>query len=117
MTDVHADGASARTNSNDLAWFATEIAIRTCVEVCGYDKDSETADWVVADMKRRHIPVHANRMDRDGLMSIEAAEAADWISDRYRALLGEWMLEMVRLGCELWQARVQLLELSGRSDQ
>jgi hypothetical protein len=89
------------------AWRIFEDNIRMAVDRFGYCE--EVADWVVRDMKSR--PFRFQFKETLSWDEVPAgvekylAECSEQIKAAHGALLGEWLVEIVKLECELWAAK------------
>jgi hypothetical protein len=95
-------------NKQEAAWRVIEDETRFVVEHLGYGK--EVADWVVQDLKGRSFRLqhHGAKIEWDQFPAEARAPLAATIQqlkDAYQELTGEWMVEIVKLECELWTAK------------
>lgn len=91
----------------DAAWRLWEDAIRGWVRDLGYGP--EVADWVVADMKQREFQLqHVAPTDWDSIPENarpHLAAISHGFKERYGRIMTGWMLQVVKIECELWVAK------------
>ncbi len=91
----------------DAAWRAVEDVVRGIVLDLGYG--SEVADWVVGDLKQRQFQLqHVTPTNWDGIPA-EArphlGEISHQFKDAYHRIMFSWLIEVVKIECELWVAK------------
>jgi len=98
---VGLDGAAA-------AWRTAEPGVRVLVAELGYG--GEVADWVMQDLKSRSFKVQyqgpAIAWDEFPVeMRARIAATSQEMKAAYEGLIGAWLIEIVKLECELWAAK------------
>jgi hypothetical protein len=90
------------------AWRVLEAEIRFAVAHFGYGK--EVADLVVQDLKCRTFrlqhygaPIEWDEFPPESRPKLAAT--INNLKDAYEKLTGEWLVEIVKLECELWAAK------------
>lgn len=91
----------------DAAWRAVEDVVRGVALDLGYG--SEVADWVVGDLKQRQFQLqHITSTNWDSIPA-EArphlAEILRGFKDAYGRIMIGWLMEVVKIECELWVAK------------
>jgi hypothetical protein len=94
-------------NGPEAAWRVHEAAIRGWVRELGYG--SEVADWVIVDLKQRQFQLqHVTTTSWDSIPA-EArphlAEISHGFKDAYCRIMIGWLIEVVKIECELWVAK------------
>lgn len=89
------------------AWRTFEYWIRKYAGDLGYGSDA--ADWVVQDIKARPFRFQHNTDVGWGEIPPEHVKAlVDWsqkIKEAHSQLIGEWIIQIVKIECELWAAK------------
>lgn len=95
-------------NSQAAAWRVLEDETRFAVAHFGYSR--ECADWVIQDLKGRNFrlqhhgePINWDEFPVDARPRLAAT--IQNLKDAYQELTGEWMIEIVKIECELWAAK------------